>query len=152
MPSEVEILLSIFANRSKAFEDDAKKALADIKNGKIDEKSFSQAQLSKQVICASENGVVLAFDDEMDAKLFNKSARKKEFILSCCKIFKNPKFFVGFTKQQINSHKAQMLAARKNPKPLLDLDILREILNKDASIEQIAYNTMYSKIIDKDEE
>ena len=152
MPSEVEILLSIFANRSKAFEDDAKKALADIKNGKIDEKSFSQAQLSKQVICASENGVVLAFDDEMDAKLFNKSAKKKEFILSCCKIFRNPKFVVGFTPQQINNLKQQMLEAKKNHKPHLDLDALRTILNKDASIEQIAFNTIYSLLDKKDKQ
>ncbi|MCQ3915257.1 MAG: hypothetical protein MJ195_00420 [Mycoplasmoidaceae bacterium] len=152
MPNEKTILLSVFSNRNKEAETKAKDILNKVKAGKLNEKSFSHAQRASQVICASKNGIVLLFDEDIDATLFNKAAKKKEFLLSCCKIFKNPKFVVGFTKQQINSFKNEMLEAKKNPKPLLEVDALREILNKDASIEQIAYNTMYSKIIDKDEE
>ncbi|MCQ3907679.1 MAG: hypothetical protein MJ219_02870 [Mycoplasmoidaceae bacterium] len=150
MPSDQEILLAVFSNRSKEYEKIAKETLEQIKSGKLDEKPFSQAQLAEQVICASPNGVILAFEQEMDAKLFNKSAKKKEFLLSCCRIFRNPKFVVGFTPTQINNLKNEMLLAKKNPKPLLDLDALRTILNKDASIEQIAFNTIYSMINKKD--
>ncbi|XQP55401.1 MAG: DNA polymerase III subunit gamma/tau [Mycoplasmoidaceae bacterium] len=150
MPSEKDILLSIFSNRSKEAEIQAKDILNKIKSGKLDEKPFSHAQRASQVICASQNGIVLVFDDQMDATLFNKASKKKDFILSCCKIFRNPKFVVGFTKQQINSFKNEMLEAKKNHTPLLDLDVLREILNKGGSIEQIAWNTIYSKLDDKD--
>ncbi|MCQ3908116.1 MAG: hypothetical protein MJ200_00705 [Mycoplasmoidaceae bacterium] len=138
MPTEKEILLAVFSNRSKEAETQAKEVLNKVKTGKLDEKAFSHAQRASQVICASKNGIILFFNDDMDARLFNKAAKKQEFLLSCCKIFKNPKFVVGFTKQQINSFKNEMLAAKKNPKPLLDVDALRTILNKNASIEQIA--------------
>ncbi|MCQ2956690.1 MAG: hypothetical protein MJ233_02330 [Mycoplasmoidaceae bacterium] len=150
MPTDVDILLAIFSNRNAESEKQAKEILEKIKSGKLDEKAFSSAQLAKQVICASRNGIVLLFDEEIDAKLFNNAAKKKDFILSCCKIFRNPKFFVAFTKQQINGYKAQMLDAKKHPKQLLNLDALRTILNKDASIEQIAFNTIYSKLDEKD--
>lgn len=150
MPSDIEILLSIFSNRNKQEEANAKQILEQVQADKLDEKAFSGAKLAKQVVCASPNGIVLLFNDEIDAKLFNKAAKKKQFVLACCRIFRNPKFVVGFTKEQLNANKEQMLAAKKNPKSLLDLDALRTILNKDASIEQIAYNTIYSKMDVKD--
>ena len=150
MPSELDILLAIFSNREKEAEDKAKDVLAQVKSGKLDEKAFSQAVNASQVICASKNGIILIFDDEMDAKLFNKASKKKDFLLACCKIFRNPKFVLGFTKQQINGLKAQMLEAKRNPRPLLDVNALRSILNKDASIEQIAFNTIYSLLDEKD--
>ena len=150
MPSEQDILLATFSNREKEAEKQAKDILNQIKTGKLDERPFSQAVNANQVICASANGIVLVFDEEMDAKLFNKASKKKEFLLSCCKIFRNPKFVVGFTKQQINNLKQQMLEAKKNPRPLLNVEVLRNILNKDASIEQIAFNTIYSKLDKKD--
>lgn len=150
MPSDKEILLAIFSNREKEAEEKAKQILEQVKSGKLDDKTFSYASNAKDVLCASKNGIVLYFEDEVDAKLFNNAAKKKDFILSCCKIFRNPKFVVGFTKQQLNSYKDEMLEARKNHKPLLDVNALREILNKDASIEQIAYNTIYSKLDEKD--
>ncbi len=150
MPSDLEILLSVFSHREKQQETQAKEFLQKVKTGKINDKSLSCMELASQVVCASANGMVLLFVDEMDATLFNKAAKKQDFILSCCKVFRNPKFMVGFTKQQLNQHKAEMLEAKKNPKSLLDLDALREILNKNASIEQIAFNTIISKLDEKD--
>ncbi|MCQ2748009.1 MAG: hypothetical protein MJ223_01955 [Mycoplasmoidaceae bacterium] len=150
MPTDSEILLSIFSTRKKSSEIEAIKILDQIKSGKLDEKAFSNAQSAAKVLCANENGVVLIFNDEIDAKLFNNFAKKKDFILACCKLFRNPKFVVGFTAAQINNQKTQMLEAKKHPKPALNLDALRNILNKDASIEQIAFNTIYKFIKDKD--
>ncbi|XQP55668.1 MAG: DNA polymerase III subunit gamma/tau [Mycoplasmoidaceae bacterium] len=152
MPSDQEILLAIFSNRQKEIESIAKQTLSDIKSGKIDAKAFSHIKLASQVLCASKNGAVLLFDEQMDAQLFNRAAKKKDFLLSCCKMFQNPKFVVGFTKQQINQMKNAMLEAKKHPRPLLNLDALRSILDKDAPIEQIAYNTIYKFLKDKEDD
>lgn len=146
MPSDKEMLLTIFSNRNKEAEEEAKVFLQEVKSKKIDEKSFSHAELAKQVLFASANGIVFLFDDEMDATLFNNSTKKSEFILSCCRIFKNPKFMVGFTIKQINAHKQEMLKAKKTPLVPLNLDALRSILNKKPPIEQIAYNTIIKKL------
>lgn len=142
MPSAKEILLACASNRNKDEKVKASKALQDIKEGDISDTIFSTVALASQVVFASPNCIVLAFEDELDAKILNKTSKDKDFILGCCKIFCNPKFVVGFSLKQINDMKAEIQQAMKQQLPLLNVEALRDILNKDASIEQIAWNVL----------
>lgn len=149
-PSIEEILFSCVSNRNKNAIDNAKKFLDDVKGNIISQKPFSAITLASQVFCACDEAIVLAFRDELDAKILNKLAFSQEFILSTCKIFRNPKFIIGYSIRQLNNLKSDLLKIMKESKPKLNLDSLREILNKDQSIEQIAFNTIYSKLDEKD--
>lgn len=150
LPTIQDILFATVSNKDKKSTIDAKKFLNDIKGNIISEKSFTCLTLAADVFCASKESIVLVFKDELDAKILNKMAFSQDFILSTCKVFRNPRFIVGYSIEQLNKQKADLLKAMKEKREKLDLDALRQILNKDETIEQIAFNTIYSKLDEKD--
>ncbi len=150
LPTIQDILFATVSNKDKKSTTDAKKFLNDIKGNIISEKSFTCLTLAADVFCASKESIVLVFKDELDAKILNKMAFSQDFILSTCKVFRNPRFIVGYSIEQLNKQKADLLNAMKEKREKLDLDALRQILNKDETIEQIAFNTIYSKLDEKD--
>lgn len=141
-----QILFSAFANKNKEMMEKIKIVLNQVKNRIVFENNFSIFQQSCGVICASNNCVVLGFKDKIDATLLNKNAKNKDFLLACCKFFNQPLFFVGYTINEINEKKDLLIKKRQEKIIEPEIKLLRDILNKDASIEQIAYNTIYKFI------
>lgn len=141
-PTNDQILCTTVANRDKTFENMIQNLLKQIKSGEITEQSFSDMLLAKTVFVASKNSVILAFNDEVDAKILNKTAKTKDFILTCCKFFEKPIYVVGYSIQQLNNLKNQIQDAKKKKILPLSIQPLRDILDEDASIEQIAFNTL----------
>jgi hypothetical protein len=107
-------------------------------------KSKSDNLLSEMAICecvfvASENGMIIFFDDEIDAQNFNHRFIDKEFLKNIKDIAGKPYFVVGIDKNE----KEQIL---KNGVPTYKLDepdikIIEDILNDEnpliAAFEQI---------------
>lgn len=150
LPSVQDILFATVSNKDNKAKTDAKKFLADIKENIITEKSFTCLTLAADVFCASKESIVFVFKDELDAKILNKIAFSQDFILATCKVFRNPKFIIGYSIIQLNNQKAELQKAMKEKREKLDLNSLRQVLNEDEAIEQIAFNTIYSKLDEKD--
>ncbi len=146
MPTSDEILFAAFANKNNEITDKINKILLAIKNETIIDNNLSILRVYHKLACASKNCVVVLFKDQIDADILNKNMMKKDFLLSCCKIFDGPLFFVGYTINKINEYKEILLAKMKQKIKEPDLKILRDILTKDGSIEQIAYDTIYKFI------
>lgn len=146
MPTNEEILFTAFANKNNGMIDKIDKILFAIKNETIIDSNLSILRVYHKVACASKNCVVILFKDEIDANILNKNMRQNDFLLSCCKIFGGPLFFVGYTIDKINGYKEILLKKMKEKIKEPDLKILRDILTKDGSIEQIAYDTIYKFI------
>ena len=146
MPTNEEILFAAFANKNNRMIDKIDKILLAIKNETIIDSNLSILRVCHKVACASKNCVVILFRDEIDANILNKNMRQNDFLLSCCKIFGGPLFFVGYTIDKINEYKEILLKKMKEKIKEPDLKILRDILTKDGSIEQIAYDTIYKFI------
>lgn len=149
MPSISDILFAAVSNRDKQAITDARKFLDDIKSNIINEKPFGSIKLASQVFCASPNAIVLAFKDELDAKILNKGSFTRDFILATCKIFKNPKFIIGYSINELNNSKAVIQKAMQEKKEKLNIEALRNVLNSDLTIWQLAFNTIYDKDEDK---
>ena len=147
-PTNEEILFAAFANKNNEMIDKINKILLAIKNETIIDNNLSILRVYHKVACASKNCVVVLFKDEIDANILNKNMRQNNFLLSCCKIFGCPFFFVGYTVDKINAYKEILLKKMKEKIKEPDLKILRDILTKDGSIEQIAYDTIYKFIKD----
>jgi hypothetical protein len=141
-PTNEQILCATVANRDKTIEATMHNLLKQIKGGEISEQSFSDVSLAQTVFVASNNSVILAFNDEIDAKILNKTAKTKDFILTCCKFFEKPIYVIGYSIQQLNNLKKQIQDAKKRKISPLSIQPLRDILDEDASIEQIAFNTL----------
>ena len=148
VPTNEEILFAAFANKNNEMIDKINKILLTIKNETIIDNNLSILRVYHKVACASKNCVVVLFKDEIDANILNKNMRQNNFLLSCCKIFGCPLFFVGYTVDKINAYKEILLKKMKEKIKEPDLKILRDILTKDGSIEQIAYDTIYKFIKD----
>lgn len=152
LPNEKETLLSIVAHKKPSELTKAKKLLIDLQQGEFDNKHLRCCSAAIKPLIASEFGIVLVFEDELDAKILNKNCQTKDFILACCSLFKNPKYIVGFTTQQINDMKPEIQAAMYNKSIApLNIDALRNVLNKDNSIAQMAYNFIYKNIDHKED-
>ena len=147
-PTNEEILFAAFANKNNEMFDKINKILLAIKNETIIDNNLSILRVYHKVACASKNCVVVLFKDEIDANILNKNMRQNNFLLSCCKIFGCPLFFVGYTVDKINAYKEILLKKMKEKIKEPDLKLLRDILTKDGSIEQIAYDTIYKFIKD----
>lgn len=146
IPSKEKILFAAFANKNNEAINKINKILLAIKNETIIDNNLSILRVYHKVACASKNCVVILFKDKVDANILNKNMQKKDFLLSCCKIFNGPLFFVGYTINEINEYK-EILLKKKNEKiDEPNLKILRDILTKDGSIEQMAYDTIYKFI------
>ena len=146
IPSKEKILFATFANKNNEAINKINKILLAIKNETIIDNNLSILRVYHKVACASKNCVVILFKDKVDANILNKNMQKKDFLLSCCKIFNGPLFFVGYTINEINEYK-EILLKKKNEKiDEPNLKILRDILTKDGSIEQMAYDTIYKFI------
>ena len=150
LPSVKDVLFATVANKDKQAITNAQKFFANLKDNVITDKQFSPITLAKQVFCASNNSIVFAFKDELDAKILNKVAFSQDFILSTCKQFRDPKFIIGYSINDLNSMKEDLLKAMKEKNYSLNVECLRQILNKDQTIEQLAFNTIYSKLDPKD--
>lgn len=150
LPSVKDVLFATVANKDKQAVASAQKFFANLKDNVITDKQFSPITLAKQVFCASNNSIVFAFKDELDAKILNKVAFSQDFILATCKQFRDPKFIIGCSIENLNSMKEDLLKAMKEKNYSLNVECLRQVLNKDQTIEQIAFNTIYSKLDPKD--
>ena len=146
LPTNDEILFAAFVNKNNEITNKINEILLAIKNETIIDNNLSILRVSYKVACASKNCVVVLFKDEVDANILNKNMKKKDFLLSCCKIFNGPLFFVGYTIDKINEYKKILLKKMNEKINEPDLKILRDILTKDGSIEQIAYDTIYKFI------
>jgi len=151
MPSLDELLFAAVANRQQSKKNEAQQFLKDLKEGVMNEKIFSPISTSRQCFIASNNVIVYAYEDELDAKVLNKASFSNDFILATCKVFRNPKYIIGFSAEAINNMKTKLqIAMRDKTIQEPSLAPLRKILDADLTIEQLAYNEIYSKLDEKD--
>lgn len=138
-----DILFAAVANMDKKVMNKINDLINKIKNDEISEPQFSILQTVYKVFCASKNCVVLAFNDAFDAKTFNKKTNTRDFLLICYRYFNQPFYFAGFTVDGLESLKKDIQGKMHVLIPDLDLNNLKQTLENDKSIQQLAYNHVY---------
>lgn len=142
--SNNEILLKAFVNKTKKSTELATEVITDIKEKNIIDQHLNLLGCCKKVLFSSKNAVILLFEDKIDADLSNELTYDENFLLAICKCFGQPMFIVGFTNEEINLQKQTLQSALSNKEnyPDCDIKILRDLLDRGQSIEQLAYNLL----------
>ncbi|GHU50518.1 hypothetical protein FACS189459_4530 [Bacilli bacterium] len=115
-------------NYSKAHMIEAKNLINTIKNS-YNLNKLNYISSNKEVLVASENGIVLLFENETDAELLNNNAIQKDFLLELSKFINHPKYIIGFSFEQKDTivKEFEKTINEKTPEP--DISQLEEVLN-----------------------
>jgi hypothetical protein len=100
-----DTIFSIASNYSSAYLDQANKYFNAILDAKLTSPRLSTIFGAKKVILASKNGMVLLFDDKLDANLLNRDALKPDFISNSLVFTGKPYFILGIDKSKLMNMK-----------------------------------------------
>jgi hypothetical protein len=95
---------------------------------------------ANKVLIASKNGMVLMFDDEIDAELLNNKFKQYDFINNLRKHFGQPIYVFGFNRQKLLELSNRFKESKKLGQSFNEPNItpLMEILKNNNSVEQVA--------------
>lgn len=96
---------------------------------------------AKKVLLASGNGMVLEFDDELDADILNKAYKNSVFQTFMKSKFSKPFYVIGFDadklkKLSLEFQELRKLGGPKQKEP--DLETLQKLIQDESDIESIA--------------
>jgi hypothetical protein len=127
-----EIFFSIADNFKTEYMEEGYEILNKIKkNNKPILNCFHKA---KKIGIASKNGIVLYFDDDLDAELLNISFSKQEFIDEITNIVGRPIIIIGFEKKKFNILKDKYKESANNVEKKRDVDVEKIIKFKENSL------------------
>jgi hypothetical protein len=95
---------------------------------------------ANKVLIASQNGMVLMFDDAIDAELLNNKFKQCDFINALRKLFGRPIYVFGFNREKLMELSNHFKELKKLGKSFNEPNIapLTEILKSNNSVEQAA--------------
>ncbi|MDR3257232.1 MAG: DNA polymerase III subunit gamma/tau [Mycoplasmataceae bacterium] len=134
-----EMFHNIAYNNSKTYATKAKE-LIDFAQETNKPKVLSYIACASKVLVASKNGVILLFDDDVDAELLNAKNLEYDLLIELKKYFGHPIFIIGFEKNKAKEIGQKFMLYKKQGKFFAEPDIapLKEILKANNSIEQAA--------------
>jgi hypothetical protein len=100
-----DTIFAIASNYSSAYLDEANKYFNAILDAKLTCPRLSTIFGAKKVVLASKNGMVLLFDDKLDANLLNRDTLKPDFISNSLAFIPKPYFILGMDKSKLVSMK-----------------------------------------------
>ncbi len=132
-----DIFMHIAKNTNRDIRKNACDIYERIKNQDEIPGCFNSIIMSKQLVVASNNGLVLLFDSESDAAILNKNYLLPEFQKKIIEYFGHPVYVIGFTKNKINDF-VKILKNDKTPQNDLELDNLYKIIEEKSSLMSLA--------------
>jgi hypothetical protein len=95
---------------------------------------------ASKVLVASQNGMVLLFDDDVDAELLNAKSTNFNFLIEIKKYFNQPMQVLGLSKETGKKMANEFMKLKKQGNTFNEPDItyLQEIMKANNSIEQLA--------------
>ena len=135
-----EIGIQIIANSSKEYKNNAKKVIKHLKDLSEISQEFMYFSSPFKLVTASKNGIILFFNDELDADLLNKNFFNREIQTALIKTLSQPMYIIGGTKSQILKMREIALNTEdKNLKSEPDLSKIRQKLKDSNELGTIAY-------------
>ncbi len=135
-----EIGIQIIANSSSEYKNNAKKVIKYLKDLADTSQEFMYFGSTFKLVTASKNGIILFFNDELDADLLNKNFTNVEIQKAIIKIVSQPMYIISGSKSQILKMKkvaltTQDLKLKSEP----NLDKIRQKLKESHELGTIAY-------------
>ena len=135
-----EIGVQIIANCSNEHKNNAKKIIKHLQDLSETSQNFMYFSSPFKLVTASQNGIILFFNDELDADLLNKNFFNREIQTAIIKIASQPMYIISGTKSQIL--KMKEIASNTKDKKLKsepDLNKIRQKLKDSNELGTIAY-------------
>ncbi len=135
-----EIGVQIIANCSNEHKNNAKKIIEHLQVLSETSQNFMYFSSPFKLVTASQNGIILFFNDELDADLLNKNFFNREIQTAIIKIASQPMYIISGTKSQIL--KMKEIASNTKDKKLKsepDLSKIRQKLKDSNELGTIAY-------------
>ena len=135
-----EIGVQIIANCSNEHKNNAKKIIKHLQVLSETSQNFMYFSSPFKLVTASQNGIILFFNDELDADLLNKNFFNREIQTAIIKIASQPMYIISGTKSQIL--KMKEIASNTKDKKLKsepDLSKIRQKLKDSNELGTIAY-------------
>lgn len=135
-----EIGVQIIANCSNEHKNNAKKIIKHLQDLSETSQNFMYFSSPFKLVTASQNGIILFFNDELDADLLNKNFFNREIQTAIIKIASQPMYIISGTKSQIL--KMKEIASNTKDKKLKsepDLSKIRQKLKDSNELGTIAY-------------
>lgn len=135
-----QIGIQIIANSSSEYKNNAKKVIKYLKDLADTSQEFMYFGSTFKLVTASKNGIILFFNDELDADLLNKNFTNVEIQKAIIKIVSQPMYIISGSKSQILKMKkialtTQDLKLKSEP----NLDKIRQKLKESHELGTIAY-------------
>jgi DNA polymerase-3 subunit gamma/tau len=135
-----KLFLQIVSNNTNEHKLKAQKIFNDLKAGD----KYKLSNLIKpaiKMITASLNGAIILFEDEVDAKLFNKSCQSCDGLNEINNLFGKLIYFLGLHRSELSSFTAEYMQSQKNGEHFSEPDIsyLEKILKSKSSVTQLAF-------------
>ncbi|MDR1991185.1 MAG: DNA polymerase III subunit gamma/tau [Mycoplasmataceae bacterium] len=145
IPPVEELFNQIAYNNNKESLEEVKKFLSKIKNEQLPNLAFLLA--ANKPLIASRNGMVLLFDDELDAALLNSKNTTYNFLKEINLFFNHPMYVIGFSKEQSKKLGQVFMQVRKQGQVFDEpnLSPIQEIVNASNYVEQIAFEIFGKK-------
>lgn len=135
-----EIGVQIIANCSNEHKNNAKKIIKHLQDLSETSQNFMYFSSPFKLVTASQNGIILFFNDELDADLLNKNFFNREIQTAIIKIVSQPMYIISGTKSQILKMK-EIASNTKNKKLKSEPDLskIRQKLKDSNELGTIAY-------------
>ncbi len=135
-----EIGIQIIANSSSEYKNNAKKVIKSLKDLAETSQEFMYFGSAFKLVTASKNGIILFFNDELDAELLNKNFTNLEIQKAIIKIVSQPMYIISGSKSQILKMKKIALTTQDvKLKFEPNLDKIRQKLKESHELGTIAY-------------
>ncbi|OAV63180.1 DNA polymerase III subunits gamma and tau [Bacteroidales bacterium Barb6] len=134
-----DVFYEVAYNYGQNFKSNADKFLQDVKQ-MADPELLGFITLATKVLVASDNGIILMFDDEVDAELLNAKYNHYDFLKAINKYFQKPIYVLGFEKQKLieltNDFKNKKKQGTTFEEP--NIEPLRDVLKSNNAVAQAA--------------
>ena len=135
-----KIGVQIIANSSSKYKTYAEKIINHLKDLSYTSQDFMYFASSFKLVTASQNGIILFFNDELDVNLLNKNFANVEIQKEIIKIISQPMYIIAGTKAQILKMKEIAISTHDdNLKLEPNLDKIRQKLKDSNELGTIAY-------------
>ena len=135
-----EIGIQIIANSSGEHKSNAEKIIKHLKDLSYTSQEFMYFASSFKLITASQNGIILFFNDELDVNLLNKNFANVEIQKEIIRKANQPMYIIAGTKSQILKMKEIALSTNDdNLKSEPNLNKIRQKLEESNELGTIAF-------------
>lgn len=135
------LFFQIASNNTSELKQFSESKFNELKNSQI-QKLNNLIRPANKVITASKNGVVILFEDEVDAKLFNEFTKTYDGLIQINKTFGRLVYLVGYIKNDLSTYTNQYIELQRNGQKFNepDISILDKIIKSKNSITQLAFD------------